>query len=217
MFRSPSSAPRDALRAEKFLRRLVAVVILACALSVVACVVCAVGVVAQRSRGASASSSEFGPIVRAYLDYLRDQQEVVDDRVSRREVDRRYYVHNSNRITALRQMAIKLARANDNDYLPELEAVSQGEFDQLFDEPLPVASSLKVGELFEYKLRFLGAVVARGEKFYLFARLDPYEQAELRKKAESKAQTTPTPDVHAATPQPPVSNPVSRPRRASIP
>ena len=56
------------------------------------------------------SDDEFGPVVRAYLGYLRNEQEVVDDRVSRREVSANYYRHNSNRIKALRQMAIRLAR-----------------------------------------------------------------------------------------------------------
>src|SRR4026208_2194688 len=74
------------------------------------------------------SDDEFGPVVRAYLGYLRNEQEVVDDRASRREVSSTYYRHNSNRIKALRQMAIRLARESHNDYLPELEAVSGAEF-----------------------------------------------------------------------------------------
>src|SRR5205085_10642708 len=66
------------------------------------------GVTAQTRRGARAGGEEFGPNVRAYLGYLRNEQEVVDDRVSRREIDRHYYVHNSNRIQALRQMALHI-------------------------------------------------------------------------------------------------------------
>ncbi|HEX2269967.1 MAG TPA: hypothetical protein VHH35_10545, partial [Pyrinomonadaceae bacterium] len=54
------------------------------------------------------SDEEFGPVVRAYLGYLKAEQEVVDDRVSRREVSASYYRRNSNRIKALRQMAIRL-------------------------------------------------------------------------------------------------------------
>ena len=78
------------------------------------------------------SDDEFGPVVRAYLGYLRNEQEVVDDRASRREVSSNYYRHNSNRIKALRQMAIRLARETHNDYLPELEAVSAEEMRLLF-------------------------------------------------------------------------------------
>lgn len=166
---------------------------------------------AQKGRRAGAGEEEFGPIVRAYLAYLRDQQEVVDDRASRHEIDRRYYVHNSNRIRALRQMAVQLARQNDNDYLPELEAVTASEFDQLFFDPMPKPTALKAGEVIEFKFRYLGAVTSGREKFYLFARLDPYEQAELRKEAEAKAKA----DAATAEPAPPGAG--SRPRRVNPP
>ncbi|MBC7929537.1 MAG: hypothetical protein H7Z38_03120 [Rubrivivax sp.] len=197
------------MKAEHILLRLVVISLLACSAFSVAR--------AQSTRKGNVGGYEFGPIVRSYLDYLRVQQDVVDDRVSRREVDRRYYLHNSNRIRALRQMAVQIARASENDYLPELEAVSQGELDQLFDAPLLKPSALKAGDLLEYKFRFLGTVVSGGEKFYLFARLDPYEQAELRKKAEAKGQTSTQTDGHTAAPQPAANAAGTRPRRVNIP
>src|SRR5688500_979123 len=168
---------------------------------------------AQRRQRAPAPEEEFGPNVTAYLGYLRNEQEVVDDRASRREIDRRYYLHNLNRINALRQMALRIARESGNDYLPELEAVSLKEFEQLFDEPLPEVSELEPGLLLDYKFRFLGMVQTRGEKFYLFARLDPYEQAEMRKKGAAGSQR----DGHAATAQPPGADPNVRPRRVNSP
>jgi len=167
---------------------------------------------AQHARRAS-EDAEFGPNVRAYLGYLRDEQEVVDDRVSRREIRRDYYVHNSNRIYALRQMAIRIARESNNDYLPELEAVSQAELNQLFETP-PQPADLQVGTTLEYKIKFLGAVAARGERFYLFARLDPYEQAEERKKAEASGAQ---PAAHAATAGPTDTPSNARPRRVTPP
>lgn len=130
------------------------------------------------------SDDDFGPVVRAYLGYLKNEQEVVDDRVSRREVSSTYYRRNSNRIRALRQMAIKLARESHNDYLPELEAVSGEEMNLLFGSNPPQLASLKNGEIVRNTFRFLG-VVRAGEAFYLFARLDPYEQAELNEKASA--------------------------------
>ena len=136
------------------------------------------------------SEQEFGPVVRAYLGYLKNEQEVVDDRVSRHEVSASYYRHNSNRIRALRQMAIRLARETHNDYLPELEAVSAGEMSLLFGPQPPAPARLKVGEVLRNTFRFLGPVRVAGEVFYLFARLDPYEQAELmEKEVSSRVQT----------------------------
>ena len=132
----------------------------------------------------STSEDEFGPVVRAYLGYLRSEQEVVDDRVSRREVSAVYYRRNSNRIKALRQMAIRLARETHNDYLPELEAVSGDEMNLLFGSNPPQPGTLRVGEVLRNTFRFLGPVRS-GEVFYLFARLDPYEQAELTEKSSA--------------------------------
>ena len=135
----------------------------------------------------SPAEDEFGPVVRAYLGYLRAEQEVVDDRVSRREVGAGYYRRNSNRIKALRQMAIRLARETHNDYLPELEAVSGDEMNLLFGSSPPQPSRLRVGEVLRNTFRFLG-VVRSGEVFYLFARLDPYEQADLTEKSSAIRQ-----------------------------
>ena len=136
------------------------------------------------SQGLRDNDEEFGPVVRAYLGYLKNEQEVVDDRASRREVSSSYYRHNSNRIKALRQMAVKLARETHNDYLPELEAVSADEMRLLFGSNPPAVMRLQVGEVLRNTFRFLG-VVRTGEAFYLFARLDPYEQAELNEKSSA--------------------------------
>lgn len=150
---------------------------------------------------------EFGPVVRAYLGYLKNEQEVVDDRVSRHEVSSRYYRRNSNRIRALRQMAIQIARESRNDYLPELEAVARDEMGLLFERP-PRPETLQIGEVLRSTFRFLGAVRS-GEPFYVFARLDPYEQADLLEKSKPAS----------ANSQPALgsSNPVTRSRRVTSP
>jgi hypothetical protein len=193
------------MRAENILQRLLVISLVACSAFAVA-----------RAQGSRTGDDEFGPNVRAYLSYLRNEQEVVDDRASRREIKRSYYLHNLNRINALRQMAVQIARATKNDYLPELEAVSQDELAQLFDAPPTKPSTLKVGELLEFKFKFLGVVASKGEKFYLFARLDPYEQSELRQKAKAQTTNAQT-DGHTATSQPANNAAGTRPRRVNIP
>ncbi len=158
------------------------------------------------------ADAAYGPVVRAYLGYLKNEQEVVDDRVSRREVTPAYYRRNSNRIRALRQMAMRIASETRNDYLPELEAVSADEFGLLFERP-PHLSVLRVGEVFSTKFRYLG-VVRSGEVFYVFARLDPYEQSELMAReirSGTEAQNLPNP------PQLSGSKNVTRARRVSTP
>src|SRR5258708_28691809 len=90
--------------------------------------------VAQGQSNAN-NGANFGPVMQAYLGYLSNEQEVVDDRNSRREISAAYYRRNSNRIRALRQMAIKLVRDSGNDYVPELEAVAVDELRTLFAKP----------------------------------------------------------------------------------
>jgi hypothetical protein len=141
---------------------------------------------------------QFGPVVRAYLGYLRNEKEVVDDRASRHEVTPQYYRKNSNRIRALRQMATQIARETQNDYLPELEAVTADELGLLFEHP-PRVASLRTGEVVQTTFKYLG-VVRSGDLFYVFARLDPYEQADLLEKVNHN------PESAVATP---VSDPVS--------
>lgn len=155
--------------------------------------------------------SEFGPVVRAYLGYLRNEQEVVDDRASRHEINRAYYIRNSNRIRALRQTALRIARETQNDYLPELEAAARDELGNLFERP-PKPASLSVGEVYNHTFRFLGTVRA-GDIFYIFARLDPYEQAEMMKQERG------TPQTDASAPSPPADSgqATSRPRRVGSP
>lgn len=134
---------------------------------------------------------QFGPVVRGYLGYLRNEQGVVDDRVSRREVNVVYYRRNSNRIRALRQMAVRIAQESQNDYLPELEAVAADELRLLFERP-PRFGTLKIGEVLQSTFRYLGAVRS-GEPFYIFARLDPYEQSELMGRANHSSDNAANP------------------------
>jgi len=134
------------------------------------------------SAQSSKDEAQFGPVVRAYLGYLRNEQEVVDDRASRRGISASYYRRNSNRIRALRQMAIRIARDTRNDYLPELEAVAGDELRLLFERP-PSFQALRVGEVVQTTFRYLG-MVRSGDAFYIFARLDPYEQADLLQRGD---------------------------------
>src|SRR6267378_3103360 len=108
--------------------------------------------IAQRSSSSesSGSGSDFGPVMRAYLGYLSNEQEVVDDRNSRREISAVYYRRNSNRIRALRQMAIKLVRDSGNDYVPELEAVAVDELRTLFERP-PNPTTFRASEILANK------------------------------------------------------------------
>ena len=171
--------------------------------------------IAQRSSSSESggSGSEFGPVMRAYLGYLSNEQEVVDDRASRREITSAYYHRNLSRIRALRQMATQLVRQSGNDYVPELEAVTQDELGTLFEGP-PKPTTFRANEIVANKFRFL-APVHTGEIFYLFARLYPYEQAELiQRQKKDPVGLSPGSAVGGASGQR-VGQTSSRPRRTA--
>jgi hypothetical protein len=177
----------------------------------------------RAQRKAASEDAEFGPVVRTYLGYLRAEQEVVDDRVSRHEVSPAYYRRNSNRIRALRQMALRIARETRNDFLPELYAVTRDELGTLFDPPQP--TTFRVGEVVDNTFRYLGSLRAT-ESFYMFERLDVYEQAELlhKQQAQQPADATTTaasaPDASTTDNAPRGNRPATtttRPRRVHIP
>ena len=81
-------------------------------------------------------------------------------------------------------MAIRLVTKSGNDYVPELEAVTTDEFGTMFEDP-PSPRSFRVNQIVTNTFRYLGPANA-GEVFYVFARLDPYEQAALM---EARGQT----------------------------
>jgi len=166
--------------------------------------------VSQRALRIQSDNSQFGPVMQAYLGYLRNEQEVVDDRSSRREITTSYYRRNSNRIRALREMAIRLVTKSGNDYVPELEAVTPDEFGTIFEKP-PSPKTFRVNEIVTNTFRYLGTVNS-GEVFYLFARLDPHEQAALMEAGNNQSVSAPEADS-AAKGQRVSQTSASRPRR----
>lgn len=137
------------------------------------------------------AAPKFGPNVQAYLDYLKNELTVTDVPESQREVSPEYVRHNFNRVSALRQFAIKLAGETEVDYVPEMEAIAVREFPLLFRDEMPKPADLKIGEVYQ-SYRFLGSVRNR-ETFYIFARLDPFEEEAQRKKSPDSANAaTPT-------------------------
>lgn len=133
------------------------------------------------------SEDNLRPSVKAYLDYLKQELTVTDAPESRREVSQSYIRHNFNRVSALRTFALKLAGETETDFIPEMEAVTIREFSLLFFDKLPKISDLKRGEVYNSSYRFLGQV-KNIETFYIFARLDPYEEEKVRKQVRAETE-----------------------------
>jgi len=88
----------------------------------------------------------------------------------------------------------------------------------LFD-PQPQPATFRAGEVFDNTFRYLGTLHSV-EPFYIFARLDVYEQAELLRKREAQpaaATTASVPNAPATTTEVPRGNNRTRPRRVNNP
>jgi hypothetical protein len=96
-----------------------------------------------------------------------------------------------------------------NDYVPELEAVTGQELGILFEAP-PNPRTLRTNEVVRNTFRFLGALNT-GEVFYMFARLDPYEQAALMQSNHSQSSAGSAPTVEASGQR--VGQGTTRPRK----
>jgi hypothetical protein len=98
--------------------------------------------------------------------------------------------------------------------VPELEAVAADEMRILFEDP-PSPHTLRVSQVVKNTFRYLGPVTS-GEVFYVFARLDPYEQAALIESGNSADEPTSSssPEVSAVKGQRAGDSP-TRPRRTS--
>ncbi len=110
-------------------------------------------------------------------------------------------------------MAIRLVRQSGNDYVPELEAVTSEELGTLFETP-PTPNTFRANEIIANKFRFLAAVHST-EVFYIFARLDPYEQADLMQRQKREPITLAGSSNGAASGQGVGQATTTRPRRAA--
>ncbi len=148
------------------------------------------------------TESQLRPNVSAYLQYLKNEEQVTDEAYSQIEVSRKYIQHNANRVKALRQFATKLASQIDSDYMPELQAVSGGELSLLLGRNAPKISALKIGQTYNLAFRFLGT--ARNvETFYVFSRLSPFEeQAERDRLVEKPENAKVEEDKSISSPKP---------------
>lgn len=138
------------------------------------------GAQAQSQKTKKQPPKKFGPNVQAYLDYLESELTVTDVRESQREVSAEYIRHNYNRVAALRLFAVKIAGESEVDYVPEMEAIVEREFTLLFQEDAPKPAALKAGDIYA-AYRYLGSVRSGREVFYIFSRLDPFEEEEALK------------------------------------
>jgi hypothetical protein len=120
----------------------------------------------------SAGQDDYGPEVKAFLDFLRQEEAELEFQINHNEITRRDYARAKNRIAVHRQTVLDMARESGEDYVPEIHVVAPGEVSQLIEDGLAALRRVKRGDVIAEKWRYRGSVT-RGELFYIFERLTP--------------------------------------------
>jgi hypothetical protein len=117
-----------------------------------------------------ARTAEYGPEVKAYLDFLRHEEAELEFQIRHNEIPRKNYLRAKNRIAILRQKVLAVVEETGRDIVPELSVVTLSEADQLIEDGSKLVRRARPGTLFGEKWRYLGSV-NRGEIFYVFERV----------------------------------------------
>lgn len=120
--------------------------------------------------GQQPQSNGYGPEIKAYLDFLRDEEEELVYQIRHREISRKDYQRAMSKVAILRQVVLKAYVETGVDNVPELHVVATDEVDQLIENGAALLKDLKPGAVIGETWRYVGAVT-RGEPFHVFERL----------------------------------------------
>ncbi|HSE99244.1 MAG TPA: hypothetical protein VLD57_13325 [Blastocatellia bacterium] len=115
-------------------------------------------------------SGDYGPEVKAYLDFLRHEEAELEFQIRNDEIPRKNYVRAKNRIAILRQKVLAIVKETGKDIVPELSVVTLSEIDQLIEDGSRLVRRAKPGTVLAEKWLYHGSV-SRGEIFHVFERI----------------------------------------------
>jgi hypothetical protein len=119
---------------------------------------------------AALQSNAYGPNVKSFLEFLRQEEAELEYQIRHDEISRRDYTRSKNRFAIMRETVLETVKKTGQDIVPELHVVTASEIDQLIEKGMRALRGARAGAIIEDKWRYLGRV-ARGEVFYVFERL----------------------------------------------
>lgn len=114
--------------------------------------------------------NEYGPEVRSFLKFLRQEEEELDFQLKNKEISRREYILSRNRIAVLRRAVLDEVKRTGQDRVPDYYVVTPSEVEQLIPDGAKSLKGLKPGDLVDKKWRYVGSAF-RGERFLIFERI----------------------------------------------
>ena len=116
------------------------------------------------------AQSNYGPEVKAFLSFLRQEENELQFQITHNEISRKEFLRSKNRISVNRDAVLKFVKETGEDRVPDYNVVASSEADQLTENGARLMKSAKPGEVLGNKWRFIGSET-RGEIFYILERV----------------------------------------------
>jgi len=125
--------------------------------------------VAQQNR------NKYGPVVNAYLTALTEEVSELEYQLNRREISRSDYQRSRQRLGLLRRFVEQRAAESREDYVPELEILSEDEFGAVGLKGKADLKELKPGDMIDRRWKLLA--IERGRTpIFVIERLELTER-----------------------------------------
>jgi hypothetical protein len=135
--------------------------------------------------GPQQNRNRYGPVVNAYLTSLAEEVSELEYQLNHREISRADYQRSRQRLILLRRFVEQRAADSREDYVPELEVLSEDEFRAIGLKVKADPKELKPGDLINGKWKLLG--VERGRRpIFVIERLELTENSGAEQKTEKK-------------------------------
>ena len=136
----------------------------------IAGLVCHVAVSALCAGAARAQSSGYGPEVKAFLSFLRQEESELEFQIAHKEISRGEFSRSKNRIAIQREAVLKFVRETGEDRVPDYNVVASSEANQLMEDGATLMKTAKPGDVLGAKWRLISKET-RGELFYVLERV----------------------------------------------
>ncbi|MCI0659479.1 MAG: hypothetical protein L0220_00240 [Acidobacteria bacterium] len=124
---------------------------------------------------AQLNRNKYGPVVTAYLTALEEEVSELVYQLNHREISRSDYQRSRQRLGLLRRFVEQRAATSREDFVPELEVLSEAEFGTVGLKGKANPKELKPGDLIDGRWRLLG--VERGKtRIFVIERLELAER-----------------------------------------
>jgi hypothetical protein len=119
---------------------------------------------------ASSYQNRYGPEVRSFLSYVKQEEDELNFQIKRGEISRKGYVRAKTRFSILRQAVLDRVRKTREDRVPEFNVVTAEEVESLLPGGLESLKGARPGQKIGEKWGYVGSIT-RGERFYIVERL----------------------------------------------